>query len=212
MRAVVDCVGPGEGADRVGEIDDAANVRGGADRIRRQRERDDLCAFAELRGEAVVVEREVVVHVDPADDDANVLLDCEPWRDVAVVVEPRDEHFVTGLQLACERAREEEVERRHALPEGDLVTGAPEERARLVVGEVDERRGTLRGFVRRTDVGVVVAHVVRDRVDHLVGTLGAAGAVEEREPALERGEARTRRGDVEHGGTHRRSSPLTVQV
>ena len=58
-----------------------------------------------------------------------------------------------------------------------------------------------RRLVRRADVGVVVAQVAGDRVDHLVGALGAAGAVEEGEPPLQRGEARTDGGDVEQGGT-----------
>ena len=68
-----------------------------------------------------------------------------------------------------------------------------------------------RRLVRGTDVRVVVAEVVGDRVDHLVGALGAAGAVEEREPALQGGEAGTNSGDVEQRGTHGSSSPLTVQ-
>ena len=63
----------------------------------------------------------------------------------------------------------------------------------------------------RADVGVVVAQVVGDRVDHLVGTLRAARPVEEREPALQGGEAGTNGRDVEQGGTQEKSSPLTVQ-
>ena len=62
VRAVVDGVGPGERADAVGELDDPPHVRRRADRVGRDRERDDARAVAELRGEVVVVEREVVVH------------------------------------------------------------------------------------------------------------------------------------------------------
>ena len=149
--------------------------------------------------------------VDPAHDDADVLLQREPRRDVAVVIELRHEHLVAGLELARERAREQEVERRHALAERDLVAGAAEERAGLLVGEVDERSRAARRLVRGTDVGVVVTEVAGDRVDHLVGALRPAGAVEEREPALQGGEAGANSGDVEQGGTHGSSSPLTVQ-
>ena len=52
----------------------------------------------------------------------------------------------------------------------------------------DELVGALRGGVRRADVRVVVAQVARDGVDHLVGALRPARAVEEREPPVERRE------------------------
>ena len=172
MRPVVDGVGPGERADAVGELDDAPHVGRRADRVGRDRERDDARAIAELRLEAVVVEREVVVDVDLANDDAEVLLEREPRRDVAVVVEPGHEHLVARLQLAGERAGEEEVERGHALAERHLVARAAEERARLLVGEIDERARPARRLVRRADVGVVVPEVVGDRVDHLVRAPG----------------------------------------
>ena len=202
MRAVVDGVGPGERTDAVGELDDPPDVGRGADRVGGDREGDDARPVAELRGEAVVVEREVVVHVDLAHDDAEVLLQREPRRDVAVVVELRHEHLVARLQLAGERPGEQEVERGHALAERHLVAGAAEERAGLLVGEIDERRRAARGLVRGADVRVVVAEVAGDRVDHLVGALRPAGAVEEREPALQGGEAGTNGGDVEQRGTH----------
>ena len=104
VRAVVDGVGPGERADAVGELDDPPDVGRGADGVGGDREGDDARAVAELRGEAVVVEREVVVHVDLADDDAEVVLQREPRRDVAVVVELRHEHLVAGLRARA-RAR-----------------------------------------------------------------------------------------------------------
>ena len=57
-----------------------------------------------------VVEREVVVHVDLANDDPDVLLQRQPRGHVAVVVEPGHEHLVARLQLAREGAGEQEVE------------------------------------------------------------------------------------------------------
>ncbi len=155
-----------------------------------------------LRGEVVEVEREVVVDVDEADDDADVLGEREPRRDVPVVVEARHQHLVAGLELACERAGEEEVERGHALPERDFAGAAAEERPGALVRGVDDGVRSPRRLVRRSDVGVVLAQVARDRVDHLVGALRAARAVEEREPSVERGEAASDRADVEEGRAH----------
>ena len=156
VRAVVDGVGPGERAGAVGELDDPPHVGRGADRVGRDREGDDARPRAQLRGEVVVVEREVVGDVDVLDDDAEIVLQREPRRDVPVVVEPRHEHLVARLELAGEGPGEQEVERRHALAERDLLAGAAEERTRLLVSEVDERRRPARRLVRRADVGVVV--------------------------------------------------------
>ena len=110
MRAVVDGVGPGERADAVRELDDAPHVGRGADRVGGDRERDDACALAELRLEAVVVEREVVEHADLAHDDPEVVLQREPRCNVAVVVEPGHEHLVACLQLARESPCEQEIQ------------------------------------------------------------------------------------------------------
>ncbi len=162
VRAVVDGVGPGECPDAVRKLDDPTHVGRGADRVGRNRERDHARALAELRGEAVVVEREVVVDLDLTHHDPDVVLQRQPGGDVAVVVEPGHEHLVARLQLAGQSPGEEEVERGHALAEGDLVARAAEERSGLLMGEIDEGRGPAGRLVRRPDVRVVVAHVLRD--------------------------------------------------
>ena len=89
------------------------------------RVRSESCAR-----EVVEVERRVVADVGEADDEVEVVRELEPGRDVAVVVEPRDDDLVAGLELAPERAREREVERRHVRAEDDLLRRAAEERRR----------------------------------------------------------------------------------
>ena len=100
----------------------------------------------------------------------------EPRRDVRVVVEPRHEDLVAGLELARERAREEEVERRHVLAERDLARVAAEERARALVRCVDQRVGPPRRLVGRADVRVVLAEVAaRSRRSPRRGTASRPG-------------------------------------
>ena len=168
--------------------------------------RSDSCDF-----EVVEVEREVVVHAGEADDDAEVLLQRQPRRDVRVVVEPRADDLVAALQLPAERAREQEVERRHARPERDLVRVAGEEPAGRHARPLDQLHRADARLVRRADVRVVLAQIPGDRVDHLVRALRPAGPVEEGEPAVERGEPRANGLDVQQGRAHAMSSPLTVQ-
>ena len=185
VRAVVDGVRPGERAGAVRELDDPRHVRRRPDRVRRDRERDDARPLGELRLEVVEVEREIVVDAREADDDAEILLERQPRRHVRVVVEPRADDLVTALELSAERAREQEVERGHALPERDLVRMAGEEAAGGGAGALDQLDGADARLVRRADVRVVLAQVAGDRVDHLVRALRPAGPVEEGEPAVE---------------------------
>ena len=130
VRAVMHGIDPRERAGLVRELDDPRDIRTGPDRVRRRRERDDLRPRRALRREVVEVEREIVVDVDELHDDADVLLQRQPWRDVRIVVEPRHEHLVRRLELPGERPGEEEVERGHALAERDLLRGTAEERRR----------------------------------------------------------------------------------
>ena len=189
----------------------APDVRRRADGVRRHGEGHDAGSVAQLGLEAAEVEGEVVVDVDESHDDPEVALEVQPRRDVRVVVEPRDQHLVVAAELPAESAGEQEVERGHALAERDLPGVAAEERARLLVREVDERTRATRGLVRRAHVRVVVPEVVGDRVDHAVRALRPAGPVEEREGSLERGVASPDGGDVEQRRTHAWSAPLTVQ-
>ena len=211
VRPVVDGVGPRQRAGAVRELDDARHVRRRADRVRRDRERDHLRPLRQLGFEIVEVEREIVVHAGEADDDAEILGEREPGRDVRVVVEPRADDLVALAQRARERPREQEVERRHARPERDVVRVAGEEAAGGDAGTLDQLDRAHARLVRRADVRVVLAQVAGDRVDHLVRALRAARPVEERERPVERREARADGRDVEQRRAHASSCPFTVQ-
>jgi hypothetical protein len=211
VRPVVDGVAPRERAGTVRELDDPRDVRLRPDGVRRDREGDHARPLRELRLEVAEVEREVVVHAREADDDAEILGERQPRRHVRVVVEPRAEDLVAHAQVAAERTGEQEVERGHALPEGDLVRMAGEEAAGRGPRVLDQLHRPDARLVRRADVRVVLAQVARDRVDHLVRALRPAGAVEEGQLAVERGEAGADGVDVQQRRAHAISSPLTVQ-
>ena len=100
VRRVVHGVRPGERAGLMRELGDPRRVGERADRVRGERERDDLRPLAELRREVVEVERRVLVDPDEADDEAEVVRELEPGGDVRVVVEPGDEDLV-----ACRNSR-----------------------------------------------------------------------------------------------------------
>ena len=118
------------------------------------------------------------------------------------MVEARHEHLVPSLELAGERAGEEEVQRGHALPERDLPRVAPEERARSLVRGVDQLVRVARRLIGSPDVRIVLAQVARNRVDDLVRALGLARPVEEGEPAVESPEASAGGRDVQESRAH----------
>ena len=60
MRRVVDGIGPGEGVDRVRELDDSLHVRCRSDRVRGDGERHDARALGEEARDGVVVQLEII--------------------------------------------------------------------------------------------------------------------------------------------------------
>ena len=191
----------------MGQLDDAPHVRCRSDRVRRNREGHDPRPIGELPLQVVVVERELVRHLDEADDDSEVVRELEPRRDVRVVVELRHEHLVAGAQRAGEGPREQEVQRGHARPERDLLGTAAEEVGRTLPRVLDQLDGAPRGLEGAADVRVRLAEIAGDRVDDLVRALRAAGPVEEGERPLESAEPGAYGGDVECcGRAHRREA------
>ena len=125
VRRVVHRVGPGERADGVRELRDAARVDERPDAFDASGNATTRVRSLELRLEIVEVERRVVAELDELHGEIEVVRELEPRRDVPVVVELRREDLVAGAELAADRARQREVERRHVLAEDDLVRRAP---------------------------------------------------------------------------------------
>ena len=103
VRRVVDGVGPGERAGRVRELDDPRDVGQRADRVRGEREGDDARPVGELPLEVVEVEPASSSTLGEADDQVEVARELEPRRDVAVVVELRDDDLVAGARARAPR-------------------------------------------------------------------------------------------------------------
>ncbi len=203
VRAEVHGVGPRERAGVVRELDDPARVCQRADRVRRERERDDARPLGQLPLEVVEVERRVVVQLDEADLQVEVVCELEPRRNVSVVVEARDEDLVPGAQRAADGAREHEVECRHVLAEDRLGRIAVQERASREPRLCEERVALPACSERAAEVRVRLAQIVRDRVDHRIRALCPSWSVEERGRTLQRGEAGADGFDVEGDGAHR---------
>ena len=116
------------------ELDDPPDVRRGSDRVRGDREGDDARPVREQPGEIVVVDLELLGDAGDAHDDPEVVGELEPRSDVRVVVELGDDDLVARAQRPRESAREQEVECRHARPEGDLVRASNRGRTRRARG------------------------------------------------------------------------------
>ena len=150
----------------------------------------------------VEVEAALVVDLAEANDEVLVVRELEPRRDVAVVVELRDEDLVTCAECPADGTRQHEVERRHVRAEDRLARLAAEERRGRKARLREQRLGSAARAESAAEVRVRLAQVVRDRVDHRVGHLCPSGPVEERGRPAERGEARADGVDVEGDGAH----------
>ena len=135
--------------------------------------------------------------LDEADAEIEVARELEPRRDVAVVVEARDEDLVAGLERPAERAAQGEVERGHVRAQDRLLGPAAEEPRRGCVRLLDELVAAATGREGAAEVRVRLPQVVRDRVDHGLRALRPAGRVEERDAGRERRKSRPDRLEVE---------------
>ena len=167
------------------------------DSVRGERKGYDAGAFGELPLEVVEVERRVVVDLDKVDAEIEVVGEFEPRRDVAVVVETRDEDLVTGRESPPERAREREVEGRHVLAEDGLLGPAAEEACGRCVCLLNELVAAPAGGERAAEIRVRFAQVGGDRVDDGLRALRPTRRVEERDAGREGGEPCPDRSEVE---------------
>ena len=119
--------------------------------------RDHPRAFGQLPREVVEVEGRVLVDLDELDAEAVVAGELEPRRDVAVVVEARDEDLVVRVERSPERAGQGEVERRHVLAEGRLAGLAAEEARGGRVRVLDQVVAAAAGGERSAEIRVRLA-------------------------------------------------------
>jgi hypothetical protein len=191
VRRVVHPVRPCERARVVRELRDAARVGDRPDRVRGQREGDDTRPVGEQRRQRVDVERRVgVVDRRALDDEAVILGDAQPRRDVRVVVEVGDDDLVAGLRRARDGVRELEVQRRHVRAERDLLRRAAGQLGGGAPCLGDELDRVERCRERTAVVGGAAAQVPGHRLDDLLGRLRAARPVEEGGVAGEGGKQR----------------------
>ena len=181
VRSVVDGIDVAKGAGRVSQAYDFLDGIDGADRIRRVANGDKLCFFVDLRRQVGHVERAVgVVDFCPANSYAPIFCHGQPRRDVRVVIEASHEDFVPAIEVAADGARDGEGQRRHVGTEGDFVGAAVQEVGHGAASPRDHCVGVSAGRVSSASIGVVVAQVGGDGVDHALRDLRSARAVEER--------------------------------
>jgi hypothetical protein len=142
-----------------------------------------------MRLERLDIERRLRRDRGVAHDEPMVGGDPQPRRDVGIVVEVGDHDLVARLERARDSVREQEVERRHVGAERDLLRRAAGQVGRRAPRRGDQRDRLARGCERAAVVGRATSQMAGDRLDHRVGDLRAAGAVEEDRRPGQRGKA-----------------------
>ena len=135
-----------------------------------------LCDFF---AEVVEVERAIGVVNIGLSDDNSLFLERAPGGNVCVVIERGDYDFIACFEIASDRSRERESDRRHVLAEDDFVFVAVEEVGHCGARGGDHRVVAAAGFECAAGVGVGGEEIICDGVHDLLGDLGAGGAVKE---------------------------------
>src|SRR5207248_3856676 len=142
---------------------------------RRRTDGEELRLLSELTLEVVPVETAVGgVHLHRANDDAALLGEGAPRRDVAMVIELSDNNFVPLTPFPTQPTRQVEGERGHVLAERDLLGRRVEELGEALPRAKQQGVGLLARRVEPVGVGVMMEEVVGDRVDDRARYLGAA--------------------------------------
>jgi hypothetical protein len=208
MRRQVHGVGPRERPDARGRCCDPRGVCDRAKGVRGERERHHARALAHEPLESVLVERAVARPDRRVTHHQVVILRHEqPGRDVGVVVEVRHDDLVARLERAGHGVREQEVERGHVRSEGDLLRLAPGEVGGGGARPLEHEVGLHRATEGAAEVGVRRGEVLAHRLDHLGRGLRAAGAVEVRRAARERGEPLAHQARIQAGARQRPALP-----
>jgi hypothetical protein len=120
-----------------------------------------------------------------------------PRPDVGVVVEPGQHHLVALTPASRQRAGHQVGQRGGARAEDHPGRIAADQIRDRRAGRADDLAGPAGGLVRGAPVRHRGAHRPRDRGDHRLGGLGAAGPVEVHEPLGEGGVAGPHARDIE---------------
>ena len=190
MGRVVHRVEEQPGPHRARQLAGQRHVVDRAEGVGGEPHRHEPRARADLGGEAVGVERAIGPQRNLADDQA-AFGEPQPGTAIGLVVELGDDDLVARRTLARHGVRQREGERRHVGAEGDRapVRGA-EESGRLFAHQVQQLVGAPRRGELTVRVGVRLAIVAGDGVDHRRRHLRPRRAVEEgdRQLALAAGE------------------------
>ena len=180
VRGGVDRVHVSERARRVSHRHDARDGVQGSDRVGGQPYRDDARPWPQGPLEAVQVESAVLPSdLDPANPNAALSLELQPGRDVGVVIQACDHHFVAGLQGSTDGSAHGKGQSRHVLAEDHLrrVVGA-QKVGRGGVGLGQDGVALLARGECALVVGVAALEVGLHGVDGPARHLRAAGAVQ----------------------------------
>ncbi len=215
VRSEMDAVDPHQSAGLVRGRGQARGIGDRAERVRRERERDDPRTLADQRYDRIHLQGSLarIKRRRPHGETA-VGSDEQPRRDVRIVVELGDDDLVALLERPGDGVGEQEVDRGRVGAEHDLLRAATEEVGRGEVSVVDQLLGGHGGHERTAEVRVRADQVIGHRAGDRVGRLRTARAVEvDRRlavhPAVERGEPRPDCGHIERPGhgdslSHRR--------
>ena len=179
MRRVRHRIRKHERACHVRQIGNRAHRIHRADGVRRQPDGDDSRFIRQLFFKIAHVERAIVRVNVHAFYHYAAFFQCNPGGDIGIMVEARDDDFIARVQPTSERARNRKRERCHVWTKHDFFGTRGVEK--IGKGEARVMDHFITALARRKDAAVIRVRsqeIFRDRVNHRLCDLGAAGIVE----------------------------------
>ena len=156
MRRVVHRVDEHQGADGVGEFCNFRNRVDGADGVGGVANRNQFGLVGEFAFEIVQIQRAVgFTNVDLAHHDT-FFFQRAPWRDVGVMIERRDYHFIARFQFAADGARQRKGDGGHVLAKTDFLGRTVEKIGHGLARAGNHGVGAAAGGEGSASIGIVM--------------------------------------------------------
>jgi hypothetical protein len=198
VRRQVDAVDIGERPGGMGRRRYGGDVRAGAEQVGGTCHRDDLGAPRQLRLDVREVElARLAVELDPAQRRTRLLRRGDPRADVAVVVQPCDDHLVTGGPALGEGARDVVRQLGHRPAEDDTARISTQQVGHGLTGAEHDRVGASFGCGDGGAIRDPGADRFSDRVADDGRHLGPTRSIEVRDVVAESGKRLTGPFEVE---------------
>ena len=178
VRRVMDRIDVGHGSDPVRHTDDFPYIVDGSHRVRGVANGYQPGAAGDFPRQVMHVQGAIpIMNFGHPYRDAS-FLQSQPGRIIGIMIKTSHYDLISGIEFTANRPAHGKGERGHVRAEDDLSRIAGKKVRHGATSAGKHRVGTLAGRKGAVGVGIAAAQIIRDGVDHGLGNLRPARAIE----------------------------------